>query len=188
MGHGMLKGRLAVLMFLQYAAMGAWFVSFGSYMSKSLGFDSVIGLAYGSQGVATIISVFFFGTLADRYIQTQKLLAISFLLSALSLLAIATLKLDVQAFLFLVFLHFLTFIPTIPLANSLCFHWLPNPASQFPRIRALGTVGWIASGLLVGGIAGAAQSSLPLLIAAAGNLLLAGYSLTLPATPPRMFW
>jgi nucleoside transporter len=70
------------------------------------------------------------------------------------------------------------------LSNSLCFRWLPNPAVQFPRIRAIGTIGWIASGLIVGAIAGAAESRLPLLIGATLGVFLTGYSLTLPATPP----
>jgi len=182
---GGLKGRLALLMLLQYATFGAWFVSFGSFMSKGLNYDSVIGLAYGSQGLATIISVFMMGTLADRYFELQKLLACAFFLSALSLLAIATLKLSVGFFLLLVFVHFLTFIPTIPLANALCFRWLENPEMAFPRIRAVGTAGWIGSGLLVGSIPGAAQGNVPLLIAAASCGILSAYCLTLPATPPR---
>ncbi len=180
-----LHGRLACLMFLQYFMMGSWFVSFGSFMSKGLGYDQVIGLAYGSQGIATILSAFAIGALADRFLATEKLLGLLFLLSAVTLISIGFAPAGANWFLFLVFLHFLVFIPTIPLANALCFRWLADPAAQFPRIRAVGTIGWIASGFVVGAIPGAAETRLPLLIAAGIGVLLAIYSLTLPHTPPH---
>ena len=181
----LLRLRLGGLMFLQYFMMGVWFVPFGSYMSKGLDFDHVIGFAYGSQGIATIVSALAIGTLADRVFPAQKLLAALFLLSGLTLLALSLEGHGVGAFLTITFLHFLFFIPTIPLANSICFHWLPDPAAQFPRIRALGTTGWIVSGLAVGSIAGAAESRLPLVIGAASGILVSFYALTLPHTPPR---
>ena len=180
-----LRVRLGVLMWLQYFMFGVWFVPLGTYMSKGLHFDGVIGIAYGSQGFATLVSAFLVGTLADRYFASQKLLATLFFLSALTLVGLATRTVGADAFVFLAFLHFLVFIPTIPLVNSLCFRWLADPALDFPRIRVLGTVGWIVSGLAVGAISGAAETRLPLLIGAAAGVVLACYALTLPHTPPE---
>lgn len=180
-----LRCRLGGLMFLQYFMMGVWFVPLGTYMSKGLGFDGVIGFAYGSQGIAAIISTLVIGTIADRFMAAQKVLAILFLLAGLALIALAFETHRVEWFLAIAFVHFLFFIPTIPIANAVCFHWLPRPALQFPRVRVLGTIGWIASGLLVGIIARAAESRLPLLIGGATGILLAAYALTLPDTPPR---
>lgn len=181
----LLSLRLGALMFLQYFMMGVWFVPFGSYMSKALHFDPFIGLAYGSQGIATIVAALAIGALADRVFPAQKLIAALFLLAAITLLALAFEHRSVGLFLLLTFLHFLFFIPTIPLANSICFHWLSDPSAQFPRIRVLGTIGWIASGLLVGIITGGAETRVPLIIGAAVGILLSAYAFTLPHTPPR---
>lgn len=171
-------------MFLQYFMLGTWIVPLGTYMSKGLRFDHVIGIAYGSQGIATIISTMVVGVIADRLFAAQKVLATLFLLSALMLIALAFETRSVGMFLILTFVHFLFFVPTIPVANAICFRWLPQPVTQFPRIRVMGTVGWIAGGLLVGTITGAGDSRLPLLIAGSIGILLAAYALTLPKTPP----
>ena len=35
-------------------------------------------------------------------------------------------------------------MPTLALSNSLCFQNMEDPQRQFPPIRTLGTIGWIA--------------------------------------------
>ena len=42
-------------------------------------------------------------------------------------------------------------MPTLALVNSLLFQNVENPEKDAPPVRTLGTVGWIASGILVGG-------------------------------------
>ncbi|RYY05061.1 MAG: hypothetical protein EON55_28805, partial [Alphaproteobacteria bacterium] len=56
-----LRSRLSALFLFQYLATGSWFVTLGTYMSKSLGFDDIIGSAYGMIGLATILSALFAG-------------------------------------------------------------------------------------------------------------------------------
>ena len=44
----------------------------------------------------------------------------------------------------------LTYMPTIALTNSIAFANVPDVERDFPRIRVMGTIGWIASGLACG--------------------------------------
>jgi nucleoside transporter len=60
---------------------------------------------------------------------------------------------------------------------------MSNPERQFPGIRVLGTIGWIAAGLLVGFLK-VESTHVPLQIGAAASALLGLYCLSLPHTPP----
>lgn len=181
----LLRLRLSLLMLGQYAMFGAWFVTLGTYMSKGLRFDGSIGLAYGMQGIAAVISTLFVGVVADRLFSAQKVLAVMLACAAGTLLWLSTITQSEQLFLTVVMLHFLVFVPTVPLATAVIFSALDDPATQFPQIRVVGTFGWILSGITIGSIAGAAETSLPLVVAGTIGLAAAAYALTLPDTPPR---
>jgi nucleoside transporter len=172
------------MMFLQYFMFGSWLVTLGTYMSKGLQFDGIIGTAYGMQGFATIASTLFIGALADRVMDAKKLLGILSILSGLSLFLLAEVKASPTVFLAAVALQFLCFVPTIPLSNSIALHCSTDRAAQFPGIRVWGTVGWIAAGVLVGSIPGAGIGKLPLQIGGSVGLILGLYALTLPSVPP----
>ena len=75
------------------------------------------------------------------------------------------------------------YLPTITLANALAFRNLSDPAHQFGQVRAFGTIGWIAAGLLVGALM-PAVSPAPLVAAAVAAIGLAIFALFLPHTPP----
>lgn len=85
----------------------------------------------------------------------------------------------------------LTYMPTIALTNSIAFANIGDVERDFPRIRVMGTIGWIASGLVCGflpqmmGYSDISPTNIPLLITAGSSLLLGVFALMLPDTPPK---
>ena len=69
------KIRLGLMMFLQYAIWGAWYVTVGNYMNV-IGMTSVIHWAYTVSPISSIISPFFLGMVADRFFATERVLGI----------------------------------------------------------------------------------------------------------------
>jgi predicted MFS family arabinose efflux permease len=87
--------------------------------------------------------------------------------------------------------HNLMYVPTLSLTNSICFHNLKNAQDDFGKVRAWGTIGWVAASwpfvFILSGKEGAAlESALTWIfwMAGAASIALALFSLTLPHTPP----
>jgi len=176
--------KLSILMFLQYFVWGAWAVTMGTWLGTELGFDGgQIGLAYGANAVAAIVSPFFVGMVADRFFPTQRVLAVLHLAGG-SFLWLASTQQSFGAFYALLLAYALCFMPTLALSNSISFDHLPDAARDFPRVRVLGTVGWIVAGLLIGWL-GVESTALPMQIAAGASLLLGVFCFALPHTPPH---
>ena len=85
---------LSVMMFLEYFIWGAWYVTMGTYMSENLQSSGLqIGAAYSALAIATMISPFFVGLVADKYFAAQKIMGVLHILGGV-LLFVATMIQD----------------------------------------------------------------------------------------------
>lgn len=176
--------KLSVMMFLEYFVYGAWYVTAGTYFIETLKFNGgQAGLAYGSMGIAAMISPFFVGMVADRFFSSERVMAVLLIIGAVILYYVSTIT-TFSSFYPVLIIYALTFMPTLALANSISFDHIENPARDFPKIRVLGTIGWIVAGVLVGTL-GIESTAIPMKIAAAGSLVFGLFALTLPHTPPH---
>jgi nucleoside transporter len=176
--------KLSLMMLLQYFIWGAWYVTMGTYMSTFLGSSGVqIGAAYSALAIATMISPFFVGMVADRYFAAQRIMAVLHLVGGVILLA-ATQITDNTAFYWIIVFYSLLYMPTIALSNSIAFNQMTNPGKQFPWIRVFGTGGWIIAGTLIT-IFGFEKSSITFQMAAIISFALGFLSFLLPNTPPK---
>lgn len=176
--------QLSFMMFLEYFVWGAWYVTMGTYMSQHLqSSDIQIGAAYSALAIATMISPFFVGMIADRYFSAQKLMGVLHLVGA-ALLYLAITISDNTLFYWVVMLYSLLYMPTIALSNNVAFSQMSDPGKQFPAIRVFGSLGWIAQGFLIG-TAGWEKTPNTFVLAAVSSALLGLYSFSLPHTPPR---
>jgi nucleoside transporter len=178
------RTRLSAMMFVQYFIYGAWLVTLGTFLGKSLGATGTqVGLAYMMPAIAAMVSPFIVGMIADRFFATERVLAALHLIGAV-LLYLATTQTSFTAFAWIFLAYTLCYMPTLALANSLSFDNMREPSRDFPRIRVLGTIGFIAVQLTIGFFK-ADATALPLRIGAAASVLMAIYCLTLPHTPPH---
>src|SRR5438105_7694845 len=175
--------KLSGMMFLQYFVWGAWYVTMGTWLGETLKFSGEqIGLAAGTTAVAAIISPFFVGMVADRFMATERILALLHVLGG-AVLFYASLQTSFGPFYLVLLVYTLCYMPTLALTNSLSFRQMDDPGREFPQIRVLGTIGWIVAGLFIGTL-GLEATARPLQIAAAGSAVLGIFCLALPHTPP----
>lgn len=176
--------KLSLMMLLQYFIWGAWYVTMSTYMSEKLHSSGVqIGAAYSALAIATMISPFFIGMVADRYFAAQRIMGVLHILGG-GLLFLATFILDNTVFYWVIVFYSLAYMPTIALSNNIAFQQMTNPGKQFPWIRVFGTVGWIVAGLIIDALSiGKTHSTF--YMAAIASVSLGVISFTLPNTLPK---
>ena len=180
------------MMLLEYMIWGAWYPDFSAYLGQTLKFSDVqIGGIYALLSIGCMIAPFLVGQLADRFLPTDRLLALLHLSGAapLAIMASATTHDGVWRWMLI---WALLYGPTLALTNSICFHHMPQAEHEFSLVRVWGTIGWIAAGLLLGivlrewlpGAIGGLGGFDGMWLAAGLSVLLGLFCLTLPRTPP----
>jgi NHS family xanthosine MFS transporter len=152
----------------------------------SRGMGDKIGTLFATAGIASFIMPTIIGIIADRWINSEKLLGILHILGAFFLF-MASKTSDFSSLYLLMFLNAIVFLPTIGLSYSVCYSILNqrglHPVKTFPPIRVWGTVGFIVAMWIVN-LAGWGTSPNQLLLASASALFLGIYSFSLPPSPP----
>jgi nucleoside transporter len=188
------KTRLGAMMFLQYAIWGAWAPVLSAYLINDLHFSGTqVGWIYALLPLATIVSPFVGGQVADRRFATEKVIGVLASTGGILLLAVSQ-QTHFGAMAVLMLVYCLLYAPTLALTNSIAMINLKDSEAEFGRIRVWGTIGWIASGWALTGwrwlAAGGGGSPPPLagdtlVLAGVLSLIMGLQSFTLPHTPPR---
>jgi nucleoside transporter len=180
--------QLSIMMFLQFFVWGSWYVTAPNFLGK-IGFQATdFANTYSVGPIAGLITPLFVGLIADRFFSAQKVLGFLHVLGGLIMLAAtremsgespSTSLLNWGFFMG----YMLTYYPTLALTNTIAMKNMTNPEKEFPGIRVMGTIGWIAAGwaLTLGNL----ETNIGMFYLAGGASLLLGiFSFTLPATPP----
>ncbi len=172
-------------MFLLLFVWGAWYVTTGSFM-QARGMGDYIGWAYSVAPISAVITPFFMGVFADRFINAEKLQGILLLISG-ALICLAPQFAGPESgsvFIVILLLHTLCFMPTLGLSNTICLKHLANPDKDYPIVRVFATAGWIIAGLVVSFVFKADQSPVQFYVAGIAAFAVGAYSFLLPQTPP----
>ncbi|HTD42208.1 MAG TPA: nucleoside permease [Mucilaginibacter sp.] len=181
-----IRVKLSTMMFLEFFIWGAWFVTMGTYLTKTLhSTDVQSSTAYATQSFGAIIAPFIIGLIADKYFSAQKILGVLHLIGA-ALMYYEYKSPDFAGFYPGILAYMIIYMPTLALVNSVSFKQMANPSKEFPWIRVFGTGGWIAGGLIIGWLQWEQKGELAstFLMASVASLALGLLSFTLPDTPP----
>ena len=187
----MLKIRLALMNFLEFAVWGAYLTSMGTYLVNH-DMAQHIGIFYAMQGIVSIFMPAIMGIVADRWIPAQRLLGFCHLIAGLFMGAMVyyanTAGGDI-AFGTLFTLYSISvafYMPTLALSNSVAYNALTkaglDTVKDFPAIRVFGTVGFICTMWLVD-LMGFQANENQFATSGVIGILLFLYTFSLPACP-----
>src|SRR5437762_9009550 len=113
------SAQLAFMMFLNYVIWGSWYVTIGTYLTATLHFSGTqTGAIFGTTALASLISPFFVGLVADRLFATEKVMAALYALGAVLMYMVSRVT-TFPAVYSLVLLFCLCYFPTVALTNSI---------------------------------------------------------------------
>ncbi len=176
----MLTGRLSALMFMQFFIWGSWTVTLGLVM-QTVGIGNLIANAFSVGPIASIVGSFLLGMAAARYFSPKLLMVVLHLIGGAILFLLPSLVTPEHGdtFVWLLLGYMILYMPTVGLANTIALKSFGDRVDRFPFVRAFGTLGWIAAGLLIGW-AGLSASATIFHVAGTVSIALGLYSLTLP--------
>ncbi len=179
----------------------AWFFSEQSLILNAFPFAAIVGMFFSNQ-------------FADRTFAAERFLGFSHLVGGLAILSLGWVT-TFWPFFLLMLVHCLLYVPTLSITNSIAFAHMKDAKQEFGLVRMGGTIGWIlaawpfvfimvdwegvhtknpqgmvnwlgaALGTPLVGEALKQSTRWTYVVAGVASLLLAGFSLTLPHTPPK---
>lgn len=186
-----LKTRLSILSFLEFAVWGSYLISLGNYLSK-VGLSEQIGWFYTVQGFVSLIMPALIGIIADRWVQAQRMLSLCHLIAASFMVAAgfycsaSGTEVSFPTLFTLYTISVAFYMPTLGLSNSVAYTALTSngldTVKHFPPIRVFGTVGFIVAMLIVN-FTGFQSTYAQFFTSAAFGILMTVYSLTMPKCP-----
>lgn len=148
-----IKIKLSVMNFMEFAVWGAYLTCMGNYLGTA-GMGAEISWFYAIQGIVSIFMPTLMGIIADKIIQPQRLLGLCHLVAGTAMILLCYLGMqsempDKPLFITIYTISVAFYMPTLALSNTTAFTILKrnnlDTVKDFPPIRVLGTVGFIAT-------------------------------------------
>lgn len=180
--------RVSAVMFLEYAVWGAWAPVLAARLlgpMKMTGKQT--GWIYATLPIACIVSPLVSGLLADKYMNTEWVLAISHAIGAV-LLFLAVRQQTFKGMFLIMLLYSLCYGATLPLVNAVLFAHVGDLATQ-GLVFIWAPIAWALVGYFLTGWrnvrGGEGDGSDCLMLAAVLSVLMAVACYLAPATPPK---
>jgi nucleoside transporter len=132
--------KLSAMMFLQFMMFAVFWGALATYVTN-MHWDSMKPWILSTMPLGALASPVI-GMIADRFFNSEKVLAFSNLVVAVLLFLAGRATGDVEVFVYLL-LALLFYMPSWGLTATIAMN--NSPAEQFPQIRVFGTIGWVAS-------------------------------------------
>jgi hypothetical protein len=149
-----LRWRLSTLWLLQWGITGTLLTYLSLYFEEQHLPLAEVGPLMAMGAVGLWIAPFVVGQVCDRWMATERYLALAHFVGGIALLSIPV-AVDVyretqrnyHIILALFGLYAACYVPTVALASALTFRHLPDPKRQFGGVRVWGTIGWVLAGI-----------------------------------------
>jgi nucleoside transporter len=177
--------KLSAMMFLQFMMFAVFWGALATYVTNNK-WDAMKPWILSTMPLGALASPLI-GMVADRFFNSEKVLAFSNLLCAVMLFMAGRATGGTEVFVYLL-VAMLFYMPTWSLTASIAM--ANSPAEQFPQIRVFGSIGWVASmffsivalkvfGKTIDG------TSIPFYCGSAVAVIGAVVALLCPPTPPK---
>ncbi len=178
---------ISAVMFLEFAVWGAWAPVLAARLLGPLKMTGKqTGWVYSTLPIACIVSPLVAGQLADKWLNTEWILAACHLIGAV-LLFVAVKQRTFRGILLVMLLYSLCYGDTLPLCNAVLFAHVSDPVTQ-SWVFIWAPVAWALVGYALTGWRvvrkGEGDGSDCLVFAAVLSVLMAVCCLLLPSTPP----
>lgn len=141
-----MRTRLSVLMFLMYAAPGAWWPLLTLHLEALRFSYEEIALCYAAGAMAQLFAPLVAGQVADRWLPAQHCAAVCAAVGAAILWFLPALD-DFPTVFWACLGFWAVMVPALTLGVSICFAHLPDPPRHYGGCRMWGTIGWAVAGL-----------------------------------------